>query len=196
MKSLGGKTEIELWLDKISKIPKADYIFIGSGGYAKVYKIKIQTELFAIKVVRGVGNFSDYQTQVRALEKEYGMVTSLDKHPRIIIFFGLVKGIKEIQLIIIMEYLEKGSLADILKDKKPLPGYSDRWYLLQILEGVDFLQKKHTTVIDGPWGAWGVRPPPKKKFLTAVLGGGGPGPQNFYQIYNNLEVYLKKIKKN
>ena len=42
-----------------------------------------------------------------------------------------------------MEYLERGSLADILKDKKPLPGYLDRWYLLQLLEGVDFLHQRN-----------------------------------------------------
>ena len=66
-----------MWLEKISLIPKAEYEFIGSGGYAKVYKIKIQTELFAVKIVRGVGKFSDYETQVRALEKEYGLVTSI-----------------------------------------------------------------------------------------------------------------------
>ena len=87
VKSLGGKTESELWLEKLSQIPKDEYKFIGSGGYAKVYKIKIQTELFAIKVVRGVGQLSDYETQVRELKKEYEMVTRLDSHPRIIIFF-------------------------------------------------------------------------------------------------------------
>ena len=43
-----------------------------------MYKIKIQTELFAVKIVQGLGKFSDYETQVRALlEKEYGVVTSL-----------------------------------------------------------------------------------------------------------------------
>ena len=36
MKSLGGKTENELWLEKLIRIPKAEYEFIGSGGYASV----------------------------------------------------------------------------------------------------------------------------------------------------------------
>ena len=143
MKSLGGKTENELWLDKINQIPKDEFEFIGSGGYAKVYKIKIQTELFAVKIVRGVGKFSDYETQVRALKKEYGVVTSLDNHPRIIKFFGFVTDVKEVQLMIIMEYLEGGSLADKLKDKKPLPNYSVHRYFVQILEGVDFLHQRN-----------------------------------------------------
>ena len=49
------------------------------------------------------------------LKKEYAMVTSLDNYPRIIKFFGFVTDEKEVQLIILMEYLEKGSLADKLK---------------------------------------------------------------------------------
>ena len=141
LKSLGGKSENELWLKEISQIPKEKFNFIGSGGYAKVYKIIIQTEL-AVKIVRGVGKFSDYESQVRALEKEYGMVTSLDNHPRIINFFGFVTDEKEVQLMIIMEYLKGGSLADKLKDKTPLPNYSVHRHFVQILDGVDFLHQR------------------------------------------------------
>ena len=47
-----------------------------------------------------------------------------------------------------MEYLERGSLADILKDKKPLPGYSVSWYFVQLLEGVDFLHQRNIFHID------------------------------------------------
>ena len=142
LKSLGDKTENELWLDKINQIPKAEYEFIGSGGYAKVYKITIQAEL-AIKIVRGVGTLNECATQVRALEKEYGVVTSLDNHPRIIKFFGFVTDVTEVQLMIIMEYLEGGSLANKLKDKKPLPNNSVYKYFVQILEGVDFLHQRN-----------------------------------------------------
>ena len=70
------------------------------------------------------------------------MVTSLGNHPRIIKFFGFVKDEKEFQLMIIMEYLEGGSLADKLKDKKPLPNYLVHKYIVQILEGVEFLHQR------------------------------------------------------
>ena len=60
LKSLEGKTENELWLEKIMQIPKEDFHFIGSGGYAKVYKVTIETDL-AVKIVRGVGKFNDYE---------------------------------------------------------------------------------------------------------------------------------------
>ena len=102
LKSLNGKIETEDWLEKFNQIPKEKFQLIGSGGYANVYKIKIQTELFAVKIVRGVGKLTDYDTKVRALEKEYGVVTSLDNHPLIIRFFGFVTDIKEVQVMIIM----------------------------------------------------------------------------------------------
>ena len=37
---LGGRTENELWLEKIAQIPKNEFHFIGSGGFERVYKIK------------------------------------------------------------------------------------------------------------------------------------------------------------
>ena len=46
--------------------------------------------------------------KVRALQKEYALVTSLDIHPRIIHFFAFVKDIEHARLIIVMEYLERG----------------------------------------------------------------------------------------
>ena len=140
-KSLGGKTENELWLEKIIRIPKENFHFIGSGGYAKVFKVTIETDL-AVKIVWGVGKFSDYENQVRALEKEYRMVTSLDNHPRIIKFFGFVKDEREVQLMIIMEYLSEGSLADKLEDKTPLSNYFVHKYIVQILEGIEFLHQR------------------------------------------------------
>ena len=85
-----GKTENELWLEQIREIPKDEFQHIDSGGFGTVYKIKIQTEL-AVKIVRGVGTPSENDTQVRALQKEYAMVTSLDNQPRIIKYFGFVR---------------------------------------------------------------------------------------------------------
>ena len=42
-----------------------------------------------------------------------------------------------------MEYLEGGSLADRLKEQKPLPNDAVLKYLKQILEGVDFLYQRN-----------------------------------------------------
>ena len=53
-KMLKGKTDNELWLERINKIPETEFQLIGSGGYGKVYKIKVKTESkeFAVKMVK------------------------------------------------------------------------------------------------------------------------------------------------
>ena len=56
-----------------------------------------------------------YESQTKALEKEFKIVKSLDIHPRIIQFFAFVKDDLNARLIIVMEYLEGGSLDDKIK---------------------------------------------------------------------------------
>ena len=116
-------------------------MYVGSGGYGQVYKIKLQTEL-ALKIFRPFGKLCDYKDEASVLEKEYKLVTSLENHQKIIQFFGFVTDVKSIHLIIIMEYLEGGSLADNLKSENPLPDESVLKYLTQILEGVSFLHRR------------------------------------------------------
>ena len=60
LQKLKGKTENELWLEKINMIPESEFQHIGSGGYGQVYKIKVKTESkeLAVKIVRGVGKLS------------------------------------------------------------------------------------------------------------------------------------------
>ena len=77
-----------------------------------------------------------------SLENEYRVVTSLGNHPRIIQFFAIVRDQKNFQIMIVMEYMEGGSLADKLKDQNPLPDNSVLKYLVQILEGVSFIHQK------------------------------------------------------
>ena len=69
-------------------------------------------------------------------------MTSLGNHPRIIQFFAIVRDEKNFQIMIVMEFLEGASLADKLKDQKPLPDSSVLKYLVQILEGVSFIHRK------------------------------------------------------
>ena len=116
---LWGRTENELWLEKIAQIPKNEFHLIGSGGFGKVYKIKENNspETFVVvKVVSGLGNTEGYENQVLCLEKEYRLVTSLGNHPRIIQFFAIVPDNRNHQIMIVMEYMECGSLADKLRE--------------------------------------------------------------------------------
>ena len=140
---LGGQTENELWLEKIAQIPKDEFHLIGSGGFGKVYKIKESNspeKFVAVKVVSRLGNLDEYK--IDALQKEYRLVTSLENHPRIIQFFAIVPDNRNYQIMIVMEYMECGSIADKLRDNKPLPDDSLLKYLTQILEGVSFLHRK------------------------------------------------------
>ena len=105
-------------------VPLIKFQYIGGGGYGQVYKIK-QKKLnkLAVKIVQGVGKLDDfdYEAQVRALAKEYAIVSSLDNHPRIVQFFANVRERRtKVRIMIVMEYLEEGFLADRLKDQKPL----------------------------------------------------------------------------
>ena len=121
---LGGRTENELWLENIAQIPKNEFHPIGSGGFGKIYKIKESnsSETFvAVKVASALGNLDEYKSQVDALEKEYRLVTRLGNHPRIIQFFAIVPDDRNLQIMLIMEYMEGGSLADKLQNHQPLP---------------------------------------------------------------------------
>ena len=81
---LDGKTENELWLERINQIPENEFELIGSGGYGKYTKLKLKQNHqnhVAVKIVQGVGKLSDYETQVRALEKEYAIVDKSGQPP-------------------------------------------------------------------------------------------------------------------
>ena len=145
MEQLGGKSENELWLERMNQMPKNELQLIGSGGFGKVYKMKEKSSsetLVAVKIVSGIGSLNEYADQVDALQREYRVVTRLGNHPRIIQFFAIVRDEKNFQIMIVMEFLEGASLADKLKDQKPLPDSSVLKYLVQILEGVSFIHRK------------------------------------------------------
>ena len=63
MEQLGGKTENELWLERMNQMPKNELQLIGSGGFGKVYKFKEKSSSethVAVKIVSGLGSLNDY----------------------------------------------------------------------------------------------------------------------------------------
>ena len=58
-KVLNGKTENELWLEKINMIPPTEFQHLGSGAYGQVFKIKLENEPreLAVKIVQSLWQF-------------------------------------------------------------------------------------------------------------------------------------------
>ena len=146
LEQLCGKTENELWLEKWNQMPRNELQLIGTGGFARVYKImesSLSDKHLAVKIESALGSSDIYEGQVyRSLENEYRVVTSLGNHPRIIQFYAIIPDQRNFQVIIIMEYMEGGSLAGKLTNKKPLPDELVVKYLVQLLEGLSFLHQK------------------------------------------------------
>ena len=146
IKQFGEKSENEMWLEKITEIQTNNCKFIGGGAYGKVYKTKESNGNFlALKIVEGFAGLNEFESQARALRQEYALVTSLDIHPRIIHFFALVKDDQHARLIIVMEYLEGGSLLERIKQCLQQNVCLDKMctlkYMVQILEGVEYLHQ-------------------------------------------------------
>ena len=67
-----GKLKTSCGSRKLTMIPENDFQFIGSGGYGKVYKIKLDNESceLAVKIVADLWQTgTDYSHQIRAWRK-------------------------------------------------------------------------------------------------------------------------------
>ena len=134
----------EFWLEQIKKNKLNNMNLIGSGSYSTVFKIRDSNSTqFALKEAGGFGALECYTKQVHSLEKEFSLVSKLHKHQRIIEFFAFIRDDEHAKLMIVMEYLEGGSLRDKIQNhnNSPLPNDSVLKYLVQILEGVEFLHQ-------------------------------------------------------
>ena len=138
----GGQLRMRSGFNVLTKFLKMNYKLIGCGGYGKVYKvIEPNDNVYALKLVEGFGGLDNYKSQVHALENEYRLVTSLQLHPRIIQFFAFVRDDFKARVVIIMEFLEGGSLHDKIKSNGCLNETVSLKYLGQLLEGIEFLHK-------------------------------------------------------
>ena len=112
------------------------------GGFGTVYKVNMPNEnVYAIKSVELIGGPDNYKSQLNALQKEYLLVSSLQLHPRIIQFFAFVRDDIRVRAVLIMEFLEGGSLHDKINSNGYLNETVSLKYLVQILEGIKFLHR-------------------------------------------------------
>lgn len=110
---------------------------IGKGAFGAVYMglLPSSSQLVAVKVVQGA-NASE--SSVEALQSELELLRNLS-HPNIVRFLGALWDSKEKELTIFTEYIECGSVANMVKRFGALPLPVIQRYLYQILEGLVYL---------------------------------------------------------
>ncbi|XP_070562674.1 serine/threonine-protein kinase PLK1-like isoform X2 [Ptychodera flava] len=110
---------------------------MGKGGFARCYELKDATSdtLFAGKIIPKSRISKPHQRQ--KLEREIHLHSQLD-HQNVVRFFKYFDD--EDHVYIILELCNKKSLIHTLKQRKTLTEPEVRFFLLQIIEGVRYLQ--------------------------------------------------------
>ena len=118
---------------------------LGGGGFGEVFKVKreIQGEppennYFALKII-----------------KKEGIINDKDKHYRVLSEIKIHRTLKnkyickyehsfedEQSIYILMEFCERKSIDDYLKKRKVLTEYETRYYMFQVLLGLQYLRRK------------------------------------------------------
>ncbi len=110
---------------------------IGSGGMGKVYKA-FDNELqrtIAIKVILGMAN----EQQAERFSREAKAMAQL-RHPNIICLYEV--GALQEQPYFSMELIEGGSLKDLIKKKKRLPGKQAAEIMVKIAQGISYAHQQ------------------------------------------------------
>jgi len=115
-----------------------EYLFleeIGSGGFSRVYKVKSERygTIFAAKMIT-----FDCETNERVLESYENEIAALKKldHPNVIQLYSYFTD--KNRLVLILEYCEKGTLADYLCNNEGIK-YDHMLYMCrQILDALDY----------------------------------------------------------
>ena len=133
------KTNKENWVDRINRVPRAQWKLLGIGGFGKVFQVK-ETDgtIVAIKMVGGFGTLQYYKKGIESIKREYDILINLE-NPRIMKVFGFVLDEERVEAYLIMEFMESGSLQQMLDEKQKLEDSTALKILHQILEGIAFL---------------------------------------------------------
>ncbi|KAL2511397.1 VH1-interacting kinase [Abeliophyllum distichum] len=119
-----------------TEVNMTDRILIGEGAYGEVYLVRWRGTEVAAKTIRS--SIASNQTVKENFLKELALWQKL-RHPNIVQFLGVLK--HPDRLIFITEYLQNGSLYDILKRKGRLDTLSAVAYALDIARGMNYLHQ-------------------------------------------------------
>ncbi|XP_013788825.2 serine/threonine-protein kinase PLK2-like [Limulus polyphemus] len=110
--------------------------FLGKGGFAHVHEITDLTtnKIYAGKIVQKANLTKSHQTEKILREVE---VHNLLEHKNIVRFYGCFEDEKHIYIL--LENCPRKSLAHVLKKRKVLTEQEVRYYIHQLVEGVEYI---------------------------------------------------------
>ena len=133
---------------------------LGKGGFGEVFQYKhIKTGiLIAVKVIKFDPNKDDVNYKRKSLQNEISIYTEFSKKcsvqnteienygQRIVEYFGSVDDAINCTVSICLEFMQKGSLQEHLKNNGPLAESETRKYTRQLLEGLCYLHDVRSIV--------------------------------------------------
>ncbi|RNC30612.1 putative protein kinase, partial [Trypanosoma cruzi] len=117
---------------------------IGRGGYGDIFRaVDLDTGLpLAIKEILVTADISkDVEKQLRALEREIRVMRKLN-HKHIVSYYSARRDESCSALLIYMEYVGGGTIAQKLRTNGPFSEDETRHYTRQLLEGLDYLHQR------------------------------------------------------
>ncbi|XP_020260920.1 serine/threonine-protein kinase STY8-like isoform X2 [Asparagus officinalis] len=119
-----------------TEVDMDDSVLIGEGSYGEVYLVKWRGTEVAAKTIRS--SIASNDRVKNCFLKELGLWQRL-RHPNIVQFLGVLK--HPDRLIFLTEYLRKGSLYEIMKNKGRLDPLTAVAYALDIARGMNYLHQ-------------------------------------------------------
>jgi hypothetical protein len=134
--------EVSISTEELSKCKRGT--LIGSGSFGKVFLGLLPSHqlLVAVKVVPF--NPEIESQHLARVASELNLLRSLG-HPNIVRYLGCVTDEERHELSIYTEYVECGSIGDLIKKFGPLPLAVIQKYMYQILEGLRYLHEQQIT---------------------------------------------------
>ncbi|XP_068688923.1 uncharacterized protein [Montipora foliosa] len=119
--------------------------FLGSGGFAKVYLIRKRStgETMACKMCDLGVNHVETQKQTKVMVHEVKILSAV-KNKYIVEFYHAEE--YRSTFLLFLEYMEGGSMEDLLRHKGPLPETLVKKFTIQTLTAVDFLHNKEGVI--------------------------------------------------
>eukprot|EP00026_Physarum_polycephalum_P001822 Phypoly_transcript_01825.p1 GENE.Phypoly_transcript_01825~~Phypoly_transcript_01825.p1 ORF type:complete len:934 (+),score=138.65 Phypoly_transcript_01825:235-3036(+) len=134
---------------------------IGRGASGEVFKGTFRgTEVAVKRIITSTVNAN----VIQEFELEVAIMCGL-RHPNIILFMGSCYDAANKEMLLVMEYMAKGSLHDVLHNQKISLNYDMKLHLaLQAAQGINFLHqsqppivhrdlKSHNILLDDKWNA-------------------------------------------